>query len=81
MFYTKLAKIIAGFGLVIGALILLIAALSAGSADPATHRFSGQTIDNGFYYMIGAVALGVVAEISQSLAVIAKSGKQSAPPS
>ncbi|TXI49268.1 MAG: hypothetical protein E6Q50_08760 [Lysobacter sp.] len=74
MFYTKSAKFIAGLGILVGASILLIAILSMSSDYPAGQQLSGKTINNGFYCIIGAVVLGVLAEISQSLAVIAKSG-------
>ncbi len=79
MIYTKAAKVVAGLGFVLGVLIFL-AGISAipGVGDPEITRragISGKTLDFGLYCMFAAVVLGVLAEISQSLADIAKGRK------
>lgn len=79
MLYTKAAKVIAGLGFILGVLIFL-AGLTAipGVGDPEISRragISGKTIDFGLYCIFASVVLGVLAEISHSLADIARGRK------
>ncbi len=73
MFYTKLAKVLAALGFAFGALILVPTIF--GIPGVGGHQLSGKTIDYGFLCIIGAAVLGVLAEISQSLATAAKGVK------
>lgn len=79
MLYTKAAKVIAGLGFVLGVLGLLAGlAAATGVGDPEIFRrpgVGGKTVDHGFYFIVVALVLGVLAEISQSLADIARGRK------
>lgn len=79
MLYTKAAKVIAGLGFVLGVLIVLVGlAAATGVGDPEIFRRSGvggKSVDYGFYCIAVALVLGVLGEISQSLADIARGRK------
>jgi hypothetical protein len=80
MLFTKAAKVVAGLGFVLGLLTFLVGvAAVTGIGDPEISKragVSGKTLDFGLYWMVGAIALGVLAEISQSLADIARGREQ-----
>jgi hypothetical protein len=74
--FTKLAKIVAYLGLVLGTLRLVsafwIATLPDEQRLQATRAYlgggtTGSYIDQAFYVILFCIALGTVAEISQTL--------------
>lgn len=74
--FTKLAKIVAYLGLVLGTLRLVsafwIATLPDEERLQATRAYlgggtTGSYIDQAFYVILFCIALGTIAEISQSL--------------
>jgi hypothetical protein len=75
MLYTKAAKVIAGLIIVSGVISISNALFAiAGVGDPEIWRRTGvsaKSIDFGLYCIVVGVVLGVLAEISQSLADIA----------
>ena len=79
MFYTKTAKVTAGLVFASGVLsVLLGIAAITGIGDPEIFRLTGITgkaLDFGVFTIVFALALGVLAEISQSLADIARGRK------
>ena len=74
MFYTKAARVIAVIAFALGVLsILLGLAVATGvvvEPEPGGYlgsKSSGQAIDRGIYYIVFAVVIGVLSEISQSI--------------
>jgi len=68
MFFTNVARVLAWLAFVMGVVMtaLGLAALQ-GDVDPPHARFTGRMIDRGIYTLLGAVALGTLAEISFTL--------------
>ena len=74
MTYTKIARVIVAIAIIMGVLSLAMGlSIATGIiVEPEQGRYlgnktTGQMIDKGIYTIIFAVALGVLAEISQSL--------------
>lgn len=75
MFFTRLARIIAFAALVLGAVRIGTAIATANGAfgPEAMARYlpgaasPGEAIDKGALYIVGAIALGTLAEISARL--------------
>ena len=72
MFYTKVARVLAGIGLVLGVLMFSFGfALAIGSmnpdVDPSVRKLTGQWIDYGIYMICVSIVLGVLSDISRSL--------------
>lgn len=76
MFFSHLARIIAWIGFLIGlanlAIGIAIAAGIIGPYEAALARYtgtetSGQAIDRSIYLLLGAIALGSIAEMSFNL--------------
>jgi len=73
MFYTRLGEIVAGIAVFIGAIYFSIGLLDAfGSGGQLSqvyfNKSSGEVIDKGLLYILFAIALGVITEISRSVA-------------
>jgi hypothetical protein len=72
MIYTKTARIISGITLILGILSVFFGFLVAiGVSDQEAARIignSGKVIDRGLYLIFSAVVLGVLTEISWSVA-------------
>jgi len=75
MLYTKLGSLVAGIAFVLGILgIAMGIAVATGTIiEPEPGRYlgyhtSGEAIDRGIYKVFFAIALGVITEISRSIA-------------
>jgi hypothetical protein len=74
MFYTKVARVVAAIAFVLGGLgVLMGFSVATGLTSEPTPGYylgsktSGQAIDRGIYYILFAIVVGVLSEISQSL--------------
>ncbi len=74
MFYTKAARVVAVVAFVLGVLSVLMGLTVATGLTPEPspgaylgRKTSGQAIDRGIYYILFAIVVGVLSEISQSL--------------
>lgn len=72
MFYTKLGRVVAGIALVLGVLgIALGFSMSPtveAEIDLSVVKLASQMINYGFYSFFFAIGLGILTEISQSVA-------------
>ena len=75
MFFTKLGRIIAALAFALGLLEIAIGlAVATGViAEPEPGRYlggrrSGEWIDGGFYRVIFAIMIGIITDISRSVA-------------
>ena len=72
MFYTNLGRVLAGLGFALGLAGIAIGLASAsGDHDPSAlvgTKTSGQWIDRGIYTLICSVVIGVLTDISRSVA-------------
>ena len=74
MFFTKAGRVVAWLALTFGIARIAIALIVIQSGDPSlVPRYlgsgtTGQAIDQGFYVLIFGIVLGVLTDISRSLA-------------
>ena len=74
MFFTKAGRVIAWLALIFGVARIALGLVVAQSGDPSlASRYlgsgtSGQAIDQGLYVLIFGIIVGVLTDISRSLA-------------
>ena len=74
MFFTKAGRVVAWLALIFGGARIAIALIVVQSGDPSlAPRYlgsgtTGQAIDQGLYVLIFGIVIGVLTDISRSLA-------------